>query len=67
MEQFVIRKRSGLEVPLVKRSPLSAVTSAEQRTELLSEDIVALSVQSVEPIDVSVSDTLHVFGKLYRI
>lgn len=67
MEQLVIKKKSGLEIPLFKSSPLSTVTKAVQRTQLLSEDVVNLSIESAESINIQVSDTIEIFGKVYRI
>lgn len=67
MEQIVIIHKNGDTLPLFSKSNLTAVTRAAQKTALLSEDKVVISVQAAMPLDLAIGDEAVIYGKKYRI
>lgn len=62
----VIKPNSDI-ISLFQREPLCSVTKAEQIQDLLGQDIVTLSVVSVEPLDLLIGQKIVVFGKTYHL
>lgn len=66
MEQIVIIKADGTKIPLFSRKNASCVSKAAQKTALLSEDIVSISLTSAVPLDLGIGDHILLYGKPYK-
>lgn len=66
MEQIIIKKPDGTEIPLFSRKNVSSVSKANQKTALLSEDIVSISLTSAVPLDLGIGDHILLYGKPYK-
>lgn len=66
MEQIVIRHTDGSETPLFSRKNVSGISKATQKTALLSDDVLTLSVSSAVPLPVGIGDIIKVFGRTYK-
>lgn len=64
-DQIEIIERNNDILALFQREPLRSVTKAEQVQDLLGQDIVNISVTSVEPLDLLIGQKIVVFGKTY--
>jgi len=60
-------KKGGLTLPLFLREPACTVVKAEQAQDLLGQDIVKLTIQSVLPLPLEIGFEVTVFGKKYRM
>lgn len=68
MEQILIRKPNGHTEPINSSSKVSVITQAEHRKTLLGEDTISMTVESAEPRDFGIGDTIRIFGlPTYRI
>ena len=67
MEQIVITKANGTKIPLFSRKHVSSVSKAMQKTALLSEDIVSISLTSAVPLDFGIGDHILLYGKPYKL
>ena len=67
MEQIVIIKADGTQIPLFSRKNASCVSKAAQKTALLSEDIVSISLTSAVPLDLGIGDHILLYGKPYKL
>lgn len=67
MEQIVIIKADGTQIPLFSRKNASCVSKAAQKTALLSEDIVSISLTSAVPLDFGIGDHILLYGKPYKL
>ena len=66
MEQIVIIKADGTKIPLFSRKNASCVSKAAQKTALLSEDIVSISLTSAVPLGLGIGDHILLYGKPYK-
>ena len=66
---FILNQGTGAAIDLMNRTPghLSTITRGAQKTALLGEDVVTLTVESAAPINFSIGDALNVFGCAYRL
>lgn len=63
---LTIYNRSGeKKFNLFSRASVSAVSRASQKTSLLADDTITLSVESARPLDITIGDNIRVFGKRY--
>lgn len=67
MEQIVIIKADGTKIPLFSRKNASCVSKAAQKTALLSEDIVSISLTSAVPLNFGIGDHILLYGKPYKL
>lgn len=67
MGYLTLRKPNGSELALVTPDGLRGISRAEQKQELLSTDTLSITVDSTIPLDISINDTLPVFGQLYTL
>lgn len=68
MEQILIRKPNGDTEPINSSSKVSIITQAEHRKTLLGEDTISMTVESAEPRNFGIGDTINIFGlPTYRI
>lgn len=66
MEYIVIKKPNNeVRARIFGSSTPIKITKGEQRKQLLGENIVELSIESVKPIDFGINDYLDVFGERY--
>lgn len=64
----VLKIKRGAElIPLLSRGRAIVPTKAEQRTALLGEDVVVLTLSSAEPLQLELGDVLEVFGRDYTL
>jgi hypothetical protein len=61
-----IKPDSGL-IPLFKRAPVTGVTKAEQVQDLLGQDILRLTVETAEPVELNIGGKIVAFGKQYTL
>ena len=54
-------------ISLFQREPLCSVSKAKQVQDILGQDVVNLSVTSVEPLDLQIGQRVTVFGKTYYL
>lgn len=66
MEQIIIYHADGNETPLFSRKNVSGISKATQKTALLSDDVVTITVSSAVPLPVGIGDRLKVFGRTYK-
>lgn len=66
MEQIIIKHTDGSETPLFSRQRVSGISKANQKTALLSEDVVTLSVSSAVPLPIDIGDRITIFGRTYK-
>lgn len=66
MEQIIIKHTDGSETPLFSRKSVSGISKATQKTALLSDDVVTLTVSSAVPLPVGIGDRIEVFGRSYK-
>lgn len=67
MEQIIIKKPDGTEIPLFSRKNVSSVSKASQKTALLSDDVVSITVSSALPLDLDIGCVLILYGKQYKL
>lgn len=67
MEQIIIKKPDGTEIPLFSRKNVSSVSKANQKTALLSDDVVSITVSSALPLDLDIGCVLILYGKPYKL
>lgn len=67
MEQIIIRHRDGTETPLFSRKRPTSVSRATQKTALLADDVVTISVTTSEPLPLSIGDTAEIYGRTYKL
>ena len=67
MEQIIIKKPDGTEIPLFSRKNVSSVSKANQKTALLSDDVVSITVSSALPLDLDIGCVLVLYGKPYKL
>lgn len=65
MEQIIITHADGSETPLFSRKNVSGISKATQKTALLSDDVVTISVSSAVPLPVDIGDRIKVYGRVY--
>lgn len=65
MEQIIITHANGSETPLFSRKNVSGISKATQKTALLSDDVVTISVSSAVPLPVDIGDRIKVYGRVY--
>jgi hypothetical protein len=53
--------------PLFKREPVTGVTKAEQVQDLLGQDIIRLTVEAAEPVEMNIGGKIISFGKQYKL
>lgn len=66
MEQIIIKHTDGSETPLFSRKNVSGISKATQKTALLSDDVVTLTVASAVPLPVDIGDRIEIFGRSYK-
>lgn len=66
MEQIIIYHTDGNETPLFSRQRVSGISKANQKTALLSDDVVTLSVSSAVPLPLTIGDRIEVYGRTYK-
>ena len=63
---LTIYNRSGRKkFNLFSRARVSSVSRANQKTSLLADDTITLSVESAHPLDITIGDNIRLFGKRY--
>jgi hypothetical protein len=67
MEQIIIIKPDGTKVPLFSKKNVSCVSKASQKTALLSDDVVSISLTSAVPLDLGIGCYLTLYGKPYKL
>lgn len=67
MEQIIIKKPDGTEIPLFSRKNVSSVSKANKKTALLSDDVVSITVSSAIPLDLDIGCVLILYGKPYKL
>lgn len=67
MEQIIIIKPNGTKVPLFSKKNVSCVSKASQKTVLLSDDVVSISLTSAVPLDLGIGCYLTLYGKPYKL
>ena len=65
MEQIIIHHADGSETPLFSRKNVSGISKATQKTALLSDDVVTVTVSSAVPLPVDIGDRIKVYGRTY--
>lgn len=65
MEQIIITHSDGSETPLFSRKNVSGISKATQKTALLSDDVVTITVSSAVPLPVDIGDRIKVYGRTY--
>lgn len=66
MEQIIIHHTDGSETPLFSRKSVSGISKATQKTALLSDDAVTITVSSAVPLPVGIGDRIEVYGRQYK-
>lgn len=66
MEQIIIKHADGSETPLFSRQRVSGISKATQKTALLSDDVVTLTVSSAVPLPITIGDRIEVYGRTYK-
>lgn len=66
MEQIIIKHADGSETPLFSRQRVSGISKATQKTALLSDDVVTLTVSSAVPLPITIGDQIEVYGRTYK-
>lgn len=66
MEQIIIHHTDGSETPLFSRKAVSGISKATQKTALLSDDAVTITVASAVPLPVGIGDRIEVYGRTYK-
>lgn len=66
MVQIIITHTDGSETPLFSRKNVSGISKATQKTALLSDDVVTVSVSSAVPLPVDIGDRIKVYGRTYK-
>ena len=64
-DQIEVVKPNNDIIALFQREPLRTVTKAEQVQDLLGQDVLNISVTSVEPLDLTIGQKVTAFGKTY--
>ncbi len=67
MEQIIINKPDGTQIPLFSRANFSAVSKATQKVALLSDDLLNLTVTSAKPLPIDIGDYITIFGRPYTL
>lgn len=67
MEQIVITHPDKTKTLLNSRAHVSGITKAEQKVNLLGDDLTEITVESATPLDFALGDTIEVFGKTYTL
>ena len=67
MEQIVIIHEDGTTLPLFSKKNASTVSKATQKVALQNEDVVTVTVQAAQPLQLYIGDKIVVFGKRYRL
>lgn len=67
MEQIIIKHRDGTKTPLFSRKRPSTISRATQKTALLADDVVTISVTTSEPLPLSIGDTTDIYGRTYKL
>lgn len=66
-DQIEVVKPNDDIIALFQREPLRTVTKAEQVQDLLGQDVLNISVMSVEPLDLTIGQRVTSFGKTYYL
>ena len=69
MDAIVITTQDGQLIPLVqnRQDGIAVINRAEQRTALLSDELVDVEVEASEPLPLRIGDTLLVFNRRYSL
>lgn len=67
MEQIIIYHPDGTAIPLISKKNVSVVSKATQKTALLSDDVISITVSSAVPLDLHIGDTARIYGKPYKL
>lgn len=67
MEQIIITKKDGSEVPIQSRKTTTNITNAKQSIDLLSKDVVNITVESPSTQNYDIGDTITIFGRIYKL
>ena len=67
MEQIIIYHPEGTAIPLISKKNVSVVSKATQKTALLSDDVISITVSSAVPLDLRIGDTARIYGKPYKL
>lgn len=67
MEQIIIYHQDGTAIPLISKKNVSVVSKATQKTALLSDDVISITVSSAVPLDLRIGDTARIYGKPYKL
>lgn len=67
MEQIIIYHPDGTGIPLISKKNVSVVSKATQKTALLSDDVISITVSSAVPLDLRIGDTARIYGKPYKL
>lgn len=66
MAETIVKKPNGKLISLSSRLSLCTITKASQSISLMGEEVVRMSIESVEPLDISIGDSVELYGRLYR-
>ena len=66
-DQIEVVKPNDDIIALFQREPLRTVTKAEQVQDLLGQDVLNMSVTSVEPLELTIGQRVTTFGKTYYL
>lgn len=64
---ITIIHRDGTTTLLASRSRATSISSARQKTSLLSEDVVNVSVTTTEPLPLAIGDRAVFYGRAYTL
>lgn len=67
MAPLVLKTNNGPDIPLLALSPLTGIDQAEQKQELLASDTLTIVVKSTSPLDITIGQTLPIYGQLYTL
>lgn len=67
MEQIIIYHPDGTAIPLISKKNVSVASKATQKTALLSDDVISITVSSAVPLDLRIGDTARIYGKPYKL
>lgn len=58
-------RRGERKFNLLSRAAVSGVSRASQKTSLLADDTITVTVESARPLDITIGDNIRIFGKRY--
>ena len=67
MEQIIVKRTNGTDLPLFNQEPLRTATKAEQRRSMMNEDFLSVTVETVESIDFRIGDSIMFGSTIYKL